>query len=353
MFDLTDFTHQLLAMPGLSGHERRAAGFIKETWKDMTDELSVSSLGSLHGLHRGCAKDPRSNVLLTAHMDVIGLMVTGIRQGFIFFTEIGGIDDRILPGMTVTIHGRQPLRGIIVEPPDFCLPPECQTGKTVPKQFLMIDTGLPADEVASLVRTGDTISFAMEPVKLSGDTLTAAGLDDRAAVAAITYCMAELQRTRHDWDVWFAATTQEEVSLGGAYTSAFQIRPDIAIAVDVTFGRQHDLSDYRTFPLGKGPTLGVGANIHPAVRKTFKELAEKLDIPFQMEMMPVFSGTDAWGMQVTAEGIPTMVIGIPVRYMHSAVEMVCMKDIERAGRLLVEFIKTLKTDYINQIVWDD
>jgi tetrahedral aminopeptidase len=320
----------------------------------MTDECSVSRLGSLHGLKRGQAKGAlRKSILLAAHMDVIGLIVTSIRDGWIFFDQIGGIDDRILPGMSVIVHGRKDLPGIIAKPPDHLMPPDHQAGHTIEKQYLMIDTGFPPEEVPALVRTGDMISFTLEPMKLSGETICSPGLDDRAAVAAITFCLSELQRIHHDWDVWFVATTQEEETLGGASTSTFQIRPDIAIAIDVTFAKQYDVTDYHGQPLGKGPTLGVGANTHPALFKSFKEIAEKLDIPYNLEICPVFSGTDAEIMQLVAEGIPTLVLGIPTRYLHSAVELTSIKDIERTGRLLAEFIRRLESDYMQKIVWDE
>ncbi len=122
------------------------------------------------------------------------------------------------------------------------------------------------------------------------------------------------------------------------------IRPAIAVAVDVTFGRMPGVSDFRSFPLGKGPTIGLGPNIHPALQKRFKKIAEDLDIPFAMEVMPQHSGTDAYAMQVVAEGIPTAVLGIPLRNMHTPVECGSIKDIDRAGYLLAQFIARLEAD---------
>jgi endoglucanase len=220
-------------------------------------------------------------------------------------------------------------------------------------KYLLIDTGLTADEVAQLVRPGDLVSFAQLPLELAGDILAGHSLDDRASVAAITLCLQELQHMSPAWDVWAVATVQEEETFGGAYTSPFEIRPALAVAIDVTHATGPGVSDYRGFGLGKGLVLGWGPNIHPSVHKTFLELAKKLEIPYKIEAMARHSGTDAFAMQVVAEGIPTMVISIPLRYMHTPVEAVALKDIERTGHLLAEFIARLEPDYIQHIHWDD
>ena len=140
--------------------------------------------------------------------------------------------------------------------------------------------------------------------------------------------------------------------MAGAFTSAFQLRPSLAVAIDVTFGDGAGSSGHKTFPIGKGITLGWGPNIHPALHKIFAGLADRLEIPWKLEPVPRMSGTDAYGMQVAAEGIPTMLIGIPLRYMHTPVEMVSIKDILRTGRLLAEFAASLDQNTMDRIVWD-
>lgn len=352
MTDLTPFLKSLLSLPGLSGYEGPARDVIAEAWKPLVDELQVSKVGSLHGLRRGShSPEPRPRILLSAHMDAIGLMVNKIVDGFLRVTEIGGVDDRILPGQPVIVHGREDLPAYVIQPPERLLPPS--VGKNpVPREYLFIDTGLLPEEVNRLVRIGDLVSFGTQPMELPGGAIAGHSLDDRAAVAAITACLQELQHVRHDWDVWAVASVQEEETFAGAYTSPFAIRPDLAVAIDVTFAKGPGASDHRTFAMGKGLTLGFGANIHPALFRSFKELAERLDIPWQMEVMPSHSGTDAYAMQVVAEGIPAMVLGIPLQYMHTPVEMVVMKDIQRTGHLLAEFIANLQPDFMSQLTWD-
>jgi endoglucanase len=153
--------------------------------------------------------------------------------------------------------------------------------------------------------------------------------------------------------VWAVATVQEEIECTGAATSAFQLRPELAIAVDVTFAKGPGANSWETFELGKGPTFGHGPNIHPYLFKQFKELAERLEIPYATEIMPKSSDTDGMALQITAEGIPTFVLSIPIRYMHTPVEMATLKDIQRAGRLLAEFIVELQSDFMSTITWDD
>ena len=352
MTDLLPFLKQLMAMPGLSGHETPIRHLLEERWAPLTDELSLSRIGSLHALKRGSAPEPRPSILLATHMDTIGLMVTKVVQGFLRITRVGGIDTRVLPGQLVTVHGRQDLPGLIVQPPPRLLPPNAQDG-LVPLEYLLVDTGLPEEEVARLVRTGDLVSFAQPAMETAAETLSGPYLDNRASIAVLSLCLEELQRRPHGWDVWAVATVQEEVTLGGAATSAYHLRPTAAVVLDVTFGASPGSPTHRTFPLGEGPTLGWGPNVHPFLYSTFKQLAEGLEIPFKTEVMPRMSGTDAVSLQITADGIPTMTLLVPLRYMHTPVEMVALKDIRRAGRLLAEFIAQLEPDTIDRITWED
>lgn len=351
MYPFSDLLKQLISLPGLSAYEGPARAAIETAWRPLVDELSVSRLGSLHGLRKGRGPEPRPRLLLAAHMDAIGLMVTAIQDGLLRFTEVGGIDPRILPGQLVTVHGRRDLPAVVVQPSERLLPPS-QKDRAVEMQYLFADTGLLPEEVAQQVRIGDLISFAQPPLDLPGDVLAGHSLDNRASVAAVTHCLYELQSRLFDWDVWAVATVQEEETLGGAITSSFDLRPQLAIAIDVTFAKGPGAMDHRAYGFGKGPTLGWGPNVHPALFRSFKEIAEELDLPFQVENMPQHSGTDAFGMQIVAEGIPTLVLGLPLRYMHTPVEAVVLKDIARCGRLLAEFITRLKPDYMETFRWD-
>ena len=354
MTDIKELLTQLITLPGLSGYEGPAREVISAAWKPLVDDLSTSRLGSLHGLKKGSAPQPRPRILLSAHMDAIGLMVTGIEAGWLRFTEIGGVDSRILPGQEVMVHGRHDLPAVVVQPAAHLLPSSIGPKTSVGMEYLFIDTGLTEEEVRTVVRIGDLVSFATRPVELSDDFYAGHSMDDRSCVAAVTACLQQLKNINHAWDVWAVASVQEEETLGGAFTSPFEIQPDIAVAIDVTFGKgPGGPNDYRTFPLGKGPSIGWGPNIHPALFEKFKETAERLDIPYHVEVMPRHSGTDAYAMQVVAAGIPMVVIGLPLRYMHTPVEVISLKDIERTGRLLAEFIASLEPDSLSKIRWDE
>jgi putative aminopeptidase FrvX len=356
MTEILPFLKSLVSVSGLSAYEGPVARLIEEKWGPLVDEVHVSRLGSLHGLKRGSGKTPRPSILIATHMDAIGLVVQKIVDGFLYFAGIGGVDVRVLPGTPVLVHATG--RGKLEELPGvICMPPakllsESTAKNEISMANLLVDTGLLPRDVSKRVRVGDVVSFNTEPVEMSGETLSGHSLDNRASVAALTLCLQELQSKTHLWDVWAAATVQEEVTLGGAATSAFQLQPALAIAVDTTFGKGPGASGWETFPMGKGVTIGIGPNIHPHLHTRFKEIAESLEIPHAVELIPKHSGTDAYAMQVAAQGIPTAVLEIPLRYMHTPVEMIAIKDAQRMGRLLAGFVAALEADFIEKIVWE-
>lgn len=357
MTDILPFLKSMLSAPGLSAYESPVMQLIREKWTPLVDEVGLSRLGSLHGLKRGSGKSPRPSILIATHMDAIGMMVTSLKEGFLHVTSVGGVDPRVLPGTPVTVHATgsdrdEELPGVVVQPPARQLPPSVGDGP-VPLDQLLVDVGLLPSQVARRVQVGDIVSYGTEPVELTGDVISGHTLDNRSSVAALTVALEELHSKTHTWDVWAVATTQEEVTLGGAFTSAFALKPDLAVAVDVTHAKGPGASDWLTHPLGKGPCLGLGPNIHPFLFNKFNELADRLEIPHDNEVMPSMSGTDAYATQVSREGIPTMLISIPLRYMHTPVEVVSVKDVQRTGRLLAEFIATLAPDFMSTITWDE
>lgn len=352
MIDLLTLLKEMLSASGLSGFEGPIREIVREAWEPLTDELSVSKIGSLHGLKKGRGKEPRRRVLISAQMDAIGMMVTEIQDGLMRVTEIGGLDHRILPGQLVTVHGREELPGVVVQPPGHLLPKSADDGP-VEMKYLLVDVGLRPDNVTKMVRVGDTVSYAQQPLELTGEAVAGHTLDNRVSVAATTLCLEALQNRLHDWDVWAVSSAQEEETLGGAFTSPFDIRPDIAIVVDVCFAQGQGSSDWRSLPFGEGVGIGYGPNIHPALYDAFEEKAKALEIPYHQDLMPKMSGTDAMAVQIVAEGIPCAILGIPLRYMHTPVETISLKDIRRAGRLMTEFIADLTPDALDQIHWEE
>ena len=354
MTDILPFLKSLLSVSGLSGYEAPVANLIQEKWTPLVDEINVSRVGSLHGLKRGTGKSPRPSLMIATHMDAIGMRVSKIVDGFLHITHVGGIDVRVLPGAEVTVHAsgsEEELPAIITLPPARFLPESA--GDKILMEYLLVDTGLLPREVERRVHVGDLVSFANEPLELAGEVLSGHSVDNRASVAALTVCLQELQNKPHIWDIWAVATVQEETSLLGASTSAFELRPQMAIVVDGSFAKGPGASGWQTSAMGKGVGLCIGPNMHPFLHKTFKELAERLEIPWFLDVTVSHSGTDAFAIQVTADGIPTALVEFPIRYMHTPVESVALKDIQRTGRLLAEFIASIEENFFETIKWDE
>jgi tetrahedral aminopeptidase len=356
MTDILPFLKSMISVSGVSGHEAPIAAVIAEKWRPLVNEVTTSRVGSLHGLKKGTApaKGKRPAVMIATHMDAIGMMVSKVDSGFLHITNLGGIDIRVLPGAAVTVHASsgEALPGVIAMPSARLLPDSVSAGDVLEMKYLLVDTGLLPREVEKRVKVGDLVSFANDPLELAGDVVSGHTLDNRASVAALTVCLEELQSKPHVWDVWAVATVQEETSYLGAYTSAHQIRPQIAIAVDGTFAKGPGANGWQTHPMGKGVGICMGPNMHPFLYKKLTELAERLEIPWFNDVTSSHSGTDAYPMQVSAEGIPTALVEFPIRYMHTPVESVAVKDVQRAGRLLAEFIAVLDEHFVDTIVWE-
>jgi endoglucanase len=298
----------------------------------------ISADGSVHASLPGTGG---VNVLLACHSDEIGLMVTRLDgQGFIRFSPIGGCDPRVYPGQEVTILGRERIPGYIaVKPPHLVTPAE--RGKVIPVSELFIDTGLPPDQVRGTVRIGDVIVFFGPYRKLSPDLRSAKALDNRASVATGLLVIKALVGAARACNLHFVATSQEEYTGLGARIFSNLLTLDYALVIDVTHGDHPDLHEGEFYPLNSGPTIGRGGTIPPNIFRLLSETARELEIPYQVEPMPSWTGTDADTIAFNKEGIPTGVLGIPLRYMHSPVEVVSLKDIERTARLVVGFLKKI------------
>jgi endoglucanase len=217
---------------------------------------------------------------------------------------------------------------------------------------MLIDVGLLAEELAKLVRVGDLVTMNRRLVELESGIISGKAFDNRVSVVTAAVCQEQLSRMQHSWDVFAVATVQEEVGLKGAITSTYGLQPDIGIAIDVTFAKQPGTPEEYTYELGKGPTIEWGPNSHPLLRKAIVDVAKALELSYQLEPTARPGGTDGYAIQVSREGIPTTVIGIPLRNMHTPVETVSVKDVERAGRLLASFINTLDEDFLPSLTLD-
>ncbi len=335
---------KLVETDGPSGMEAPVAVVVKELASELTPEVRVDALGSII-LRKPGAPHPPGRVMLAAHLDEIGLIVTKVEGGFLHVEAVGGVDARILPGQEVTVYPTGPgaeryphgITGYIGGRPPHMLA-NAERKKATPLANLRVDLGLSA---APMVRVGDRAVVRGPYTELLGGRVATKALDNRAGVAAMLGALGYLAGMKHEWDVFAVATVQEEVGLFGAMTSAFGVAPDIAIAIDVTFGATPGLKETETVAMDKGPAIGWGPNMHPGIVKRLRAAGDALEIPYVNEPIPGGSGTDGWAIQVTREGIPTGLLSIPIRYMHSPVETVVLADMDRTARLLAAFISRL------------
>jgi endoglucanase len=376
--DISALLKQLSQTSGISGHEAPIRSIILAEWSRYTAETRVDKLGNaiavkpgtempsstaLNSAHAMSPEQPgwragraakRHSIMLASHMDEIGLMVAGINRGFIRVTALGGVDPRIMPGQEVIVHGRKDLPGkdlpgIVASTPPHLLK-SGERDKIIGLEKLWIDVGLSARQVNQLVEIGDLISMRRTAVELKNGLLAGKAFDNRASVAAVTICLEQLQTLQHAWDVIAVATVQEETALLGATTAAFGLSPDVAVVIDTTYGTQDGTPGNESFAVGGGPTIGIGPNMHPSMTQGLRDAAKRLELTAPIEPMAGNTGTDAWVVQVAGEGIPTGLLGIPIRSMHTPVETVSPKDVERAGRLLAEFIAGLDEAFYQGLI---
>ena len=347
-----DFLQKLSQAHGVSGYEHAIRDLVIEEFRPLVDELSVDPLGNVIAIKRGTRnaknKTPVRKVLIEGHMDEIGFLVTEIDHGFLRFTQVGGFDVRVLPSQEVVVHGKKQLRGIIGSRPPHVLS-DNERDKVMPMSDLFVDVGLPADKVNELVQIGDMITIARDIVELKNNLITGKAFDDRAAVAIVAETLHQLQSLKHSFDVYAIANVQEEIGLRGAMTSAFAVNPDVAIAIDVGHADQPNVPEANRVPLGDGMGIAMGPNIHPVVHAKLTKIADSYEIPYKVTAYAGATGTNAWAMQVVREGIPTGLIDIPLRYMHTSVETLSVSDLERIGRLMALFCASLDEHFISEM----
>jgi putative aminopeptidase FrvX len=343
--DLHDLLQKITEIDGVSGFEKDVSNYIKNIFAPQLDSIRKDSLGNLILYKKGKGKG-RPRIILCAHMDEIGLMVTRLEdEGFLRFTAIGGFDQRTLTGQEVTVYGQKPVTGIIgFKAPH--LKKASEKGKGVKMEDLFIDTGLPAEVVRELIKPGNVVAIKRKFLTLQNKCRAGKALDDRAGVAVLWQCLQELTRINHEADVYMVATVQEEVGVRGAITSTYGIAPDIGIAIDVCHGNFPGAAEHEVSELGKGPVVTYGPNIHPHVAEKLQQIAHEYHLPCQKDISPGPTGTDARAIQVSLEGVPTGLLSIPLRYMHTSVELVDLEDIRVAGRLLAYFVAGIDEEFV-------
>lgn len=338
-----DLLKRLCETPGIPGQERLIREVVKEALTPLVDSVETDVMGNVIGLKRG---NGTRRVMLAAHMDEIGFMVRHIDdKGFVRLQPLGGFDARQLFAQRVLVNTRkgEVLRGVLAystKPAHMLTPEEMNRAPQIESFF--VDLGMPAEQVKEKVSVGDMVTMD-RTTESCGDTFFGKAMDDRVGVFVMIEAMRQLKDTRTEVDIYAVATAQEEVGLRGATTSAYAIEPDIGIALDVTLANDYPgPSETETVTkLGQGVAIKImdGSLIcHPKLVEHFREIAERENIPHQMEILPR-GGTDAGALQRSRSGSVSITISIPTRYVHTVNEMVHRKDIESAVNLLARYLQ--------------
>ncbi|MCM0648229.1 M42 family metallopeptidase [Clostridium swellfunianum] len=340
-----EFLKKLCTSHAPSGREHWLYPVVKDAFEPF-GELSLGKLNNIYAYKKGKGKE---SIMLMAHADEVFLMVTELcENGFLKFKS-NGIDAKTLVSQEVYIHGKEKVLGIIgIKPPH--LMSEEDRKKAIAADDLLIDTGLSKEKLQALVNIGDYVTLKRNFYELLNNNVICKSVDDRAGIAAMYACAKELNNITHDLDVYFVASCQEEVGHRGARVGSFEVNPTMAIAIDVTFDSGPMGATERENYLGEGPVISIGPNIHPKFRKKLTDIAKEYNIPYQVEVEPGDTGTDAWDIQVVGDGIPTLLISIPIKYMHTSVEMVNIEDIKNTGRIMAKFIEKLRSEEVEELL---
>lgn len=333
--NLVQTLSDLCQVPAVTGFERAGAEAVVSLLAPLVDEVRIDKVGSVIGVRR-CGRENARTVLLDAHLDQIGFVVTEVLDGgFLRFAPVGGIDPRMLLGGEVDILTDEPLYGVISCTPPHLLKPG-EEDKAVPIHEMLIDTGLL--DAKSRVKVGTPIVFRQKMLQLSGDSITGKCLDDRAGVVSILYALEKLKAVDLAVNLAVLISVQEETSSLGAIAGGYALRPDYAIAVDVTHAKSPDAPD--EFEYGGGVAIGLGPNLNTALSKALIRTAKAEGMDYQLEVMEGFTGTNAWDLQIAGTGAATALLSIPLRYMHTPIETIKLSDLESVGDLIYHFLRT-------------
>jgi endoglucanase len=343
MEKLYNIVENFTSYPGVSGFEDMAFDELKKyvSTLGIFDEIGTTSVGSFYGIMR-CGKENAPLVLCDAHLDTVGFVVTEICEGgFLRIANVGGIAAKILPATEVYVYGKETIRGIFgSKPPHLQEPGESEKKMNVTELF--IDTGLPTDELKKLVRVGTSAGFPCRLQKLLGENLAGAGFDDRLCGAAIVRALMMLDKSSLNVDVAFQFSGGEEIGYKGAMTTAYRLDPDKAIVIDVTHAFVPGAPKTREgVRAGKGGDICFSPQTHRNFTKFAISVAEKEGIPYQLSAAPGRTGTNSNAVQTARDGIPTFLISIPLKNMHTMSEIVDMNDALNTSRVVAAVIKAL------------
>ncbi|MDW7643629.1 MAG: M42 family metallopeptidase [Desulfuromonadales bacterium] len=335
-----DFFKRFVEAPSPSGFEQPAQRVFRQELADVADTVETDVMGNVMARVRASREDaPR--VMLAGHCDEIGLMVKYIDDnGFLYFGPIGGVDAHLVPGQRVWVHAAAgSIPGVIGKKPIHLI--EAKERDTVAKfKNMFIDIGCSdRQEAEALVAVGDPATFAVGLQRLQGDRVTSRAFDDKMGAFIVAQVLKEVRRRGSSpVDLFGVSTVQEEIGLRGGTTSAYGVNPDVGIAIEVGHSTDYpdvDKKEIGDFRVGKGPILARGANINPVLFELLVQTARDENIPYQVMGAPRATGTDANVIQLSRGGVAAALVSVPLRYMHTPVELLSLSDLENTVRLLV------------------
>lgn len=327
---LTGLLEKLSCLDGpLTGSET-LRDVLGDLLRPSVSQVEADALGSLWGI-RHCGRKNAPRLLLDAHMDEVGLLITGqTKEGLLRFSAVG-IDPRILPAQEVTVLGKERVSGVII-----CPAFEQKNRQAFPVSELKIYTGLSKAELDRLVRPGDLVALKSYPQR-AGSGLFAKALDDRAGIVVILAALALLGNTVLNVDLCVSFTVQEETGCRGIIPAAAQIQPEYAVVLDTAHGATADSPDYVQLFVGKGPVILMGPNMDRSMTQGLIDAAESLVIPWQPEVCEDRTGSNARSLQISGTGVRTGFLALPLKYMHTPSEFVSLSDLWNAARILAKF----------------
>lgn len=331
--DIKELCFSLSEKAGTSGDEKNAAEYAAGLLNEYMN-AKIDTLGNVVGT----VGDGKVHILLDAHIDSIGLVVRGIDdKGFLLVDRVGGVDERVLTGAEVTVHGKENLFGVICS-----VPPHLQKGdnkkELLSLKEMAVDIGYSKEEAEKMVEIGDRITLKSQKAELLGSNIASASFDDRSCVAAILRTLELTKNKLPSLKLTVIFSTQEETGGSGAKTGAFSAMPDYAIAVDVGFGNDPYTDKTQTIELGKGPSIGISPILDRNMIKELKELCKEESIPYQHDVMSGRTGTNADSINITGSGVKTALLSLPLRYMHTAGEVINIDDVENTAKLISSYL---------------
>lgn len=328
---------ELAKIPAPAGNENRIFDVLSQKLGKYTDKIKITNGGIIADITDGDEKLPK--IVLDAHIDSVGFVVTSAQGAFLRVDSLGGIDARILTAQKVIIHGKKDIRGVVC-----AVPPHLskEKNKVCAVNEIFIDTCLSEETAKEYISAGDSVTFDTSGVILRGNKITSPSLDDRAGIAAILCALDMIGADKLNCRLTVALSREEEVGLRGAAMLSHEINADIAIAVDVSFAYSGGEKRSECGLLGEGAMIGFSPVLDRQLSETLLKLAQENNIPYQIEAMSGNTGTNADKYTISRGGAKGATVSVPLRYMHTPVECIDTNDIDSAARLIAAYLQTFK-----------